>query len=207
MKISNLYAHFKKSNFTLDVSTLELKAMKINCLIGDNGSGKSTLLKEIIKAKNSEFSKMMLLQKPYIFAGSVQDNIKMIKKLCPNSKIDEKQLIKDLALEELLAYESRSLSGGQKQRLSFALVMLSDYDLIILDEPFNNVDAKVQKAMIKIMQTYPKTYLLVSHKLNISKHIEVYFYFIDNGQIIFEGDREVFFKKENKKLEELMEMD
>jgi len=207
MKISNLHKTFKETNFSLDVDEIILEEGKINCIIGDNGSGKSTLLKEMILDKTTPFTKMMLLQKPYIYTGSVLDNIKQVKRFCPNSKIDENELLDKLNLKDHLNTNARSLSGGQRQRLAFLLVLLSDYDLIILDEPFNNIDVKSQKVMIDIMKQYQKTYLLVSHKINLSKKIGDYFILMDHGNIIDSGNKEEFFNKNNKIINELLEME
>jgi len=207
MKISNCVARFPKSDFKLAVPILVLKENQVNCLLGDNGCGKSTLLKQIMldACEHDITSKMMLLQKPYIFTGSVLDNLNLVKKLCPQSKVDLLGLITDLGLNDLLNQRARSLSGGQRQRLAFALVMLSDCDLIILDEPFNNIDIKSQQLMIQVIKQYPKTYLLVSHKMNLARKIGDYFILMEAGGVIAEGDQALFV--ENEKLKQLMEME
>jgi len=207
MKISNCLLQYPKSDFKLVVVSLVLKENKVNCLLGDNGCGKSTLLKQIMldACEHDISSKMMLLQKPYIFTGSVLDNLNLIKKLCPNSKIDSSKLIDDLDLKSFLNQRARSLSGGQRQRLAFALVMLSDSDLIILDEPFNNIDIKSQQLMINVIKQYPKTYLLVSHKINLARKISDHFILMEAGQVIAEGDHTLF--EQNEKLKILMEME
>ena len=207
MKISNCFIEFSQSNFKLNVPYIKLNEKKINCLIGDNGCGKSTLLKQIASdnCDHDIDSKVMMLQKPFIFSGTVEDNIKLIKKLCPSSKIDSRKLLEDLNLLQYLEQRAKSLSGGQRQRLAFALVILSDYDLIILDEPFNNIDIKSQQLMIAVMKQFDKTYLLASHKIGLSKKIGDYFFLIENGEIIDEGTKTTFF--DNVKVKELMEME
>jgi len=207
MKISNCFHQFPKSDFKLAVPSLVIKENQVNCLLGENGCGKSTLLKQIMqdKCEHDITSKIMLLQKPYIFTGSVEDNLNLVKKLCPHAKINLSQLVTDLGLSDLLNQRARSLSGGQRQRLAFALVMLSDCDLIILDEPFNNIDIKSQQLMIGVIKQYPKTYLLVSHKMNLSKKIGDYFILMEAGAVIATGDHAIFV--ENSQLKLLMEME
>ena len=207
MKISNCNIQYQKSGFKLTVPKLTLKINKINCLVGDNGCGKSTLLKQIMldECEHDIPSKMMLLQKPYIFTGSVLNNLKLVKKLCPQSKIDVTVLLDELNLSNLLNQRARLLSGGQRQRLAFALVILSDYDLIILDEPFNNIDINSQQLMTGVMKRYKKTYLLVSHKMNLARKIGDYFILMDEGQIVAEGEHTIF--EQNEKLKLLMEME
>ena len=207
MRISNCFKQFPKSDFKLIVPELTLKENQINCLLGDNGCGKSTLLKEIMldACEHDISSKMMLLQKPYIFTGSVLDNLNLVMKLCPQSKVDSSKLADDLDLTKHLDQRARSLSGGQRQRLAFALVMLSDCDLIILDEPFNNIDIKSQQLMIHVIKEYSKTYLLVSHKMNLARKISDYFILMEAGLVIAEGDHALF--EQNEKLKQLMEME
>ena len=207
MRISNCFATYPKNDFELTVPKLTLKENQINCLLGDNGCGKSTLLKQIMldQCDHDIPSKMMLLQKPYIFTGTVLNNLKLVKKLCPYSKIDLLQLSNDLDLSHLLNQRARSLSGGQRQRLAFALAILSDCDLIILDEPFNNIDIKSQQLMTDVIKQYSKTYLLVSHKMNLARKIGNYFILMDAGKIIAEGDQTLF--EQNEKLKLLMEME
>jgi len=207
MKISNCFFHYPKNGFKLAVPELELKENEINCLLGDNGCGKSTLLKQIMvdACEHNIPSKMMLLQRPYLFTGTVLDNLKLVKKLCPHSRIDQDKLVKDLDLTDLLAQSARSLSGGQRQRLAFGLVMLSDCDLIILDEPFNNIDLTSQRLMIKAIKKYPKTYLLVSHRIRLSRKIGDHFMLMESGQIVATGDQALF--EQHEKLKLLMEME
>jgi len=207
MKISNCFLQYPKSDFKLEIPDLTLQENKINCLLGDNGCGKSTLLKQIMTdaCQHNIPSKMMLLQRPYIYTGTVADNLKRVRKLCPSSTVEEEKLIEDLDLGGLLTRRARSLSGGQRQRLAFALVMMSDCDLIILDEPFNNIDIKSQQLMIKVIKAYPKTYLLVSHKMHLSQKIGDYFILMDEGKVIATGEKELF--EENEKLRLLMEME
>jgi len=207
MKISNCSAEFPKSDFKLNVPSLVLRENQVNCLLGDNGCGKSTLLKQIMldQCEHDITSKMMLLQKPYIFTGSVLDNLNLVKKLCPQSKVDLLGLMTDLDLNDLLNQRARSLSGGQRQRLAFALVMLSDCDLIILDEPFSNIDIKSQQLMLRVIKQHSKTYLLVSHKMNLARKIGDYFILMEDGGVIAQGNQDLF--AENEKLKFLMEME
>ena len=207
MKISNCFAKYPKSGFKLTIPELILKEKQLNCLLGDNGCGKSTLLKQIMQdlCEHHIPSKMMLLQKPYIFTGTVMNNLNLVKKLCQASKIKPLTLVDALDLSGLLNQQARSLSGGQRQRLAFALTMLSDCDLIILDEPFNNIDIKSQQLMIDVIKQYPKTYLLVSHKMNLARKIGDYFILMEAGKIIATGDQALF--EQNAKLKQLMEME
>ncbi|WP_423362849.1 ATP-binding cassette domain-containing protein [Mycoplasma sp. P36-A1] len=204
MKIFNLKRKYK--NFELDIEMLELKDKQINCLIGDNGSGKSTLLKAIIKDENTISSKTLMLQKPYIFKATVQENLEIIKKLT-KSEIDIIEISQKLNLFELLKQQALTLSGGQKQRLAFAMSIISDRDLILLDEPFNNVDLKSLNLMLSLLENLDKTILLVSHKILLSKKIGEHFILIENGKLNLTGNKEEFFNQDNKTISLMIEME
>ena len=56
-----------------------------------------------------------------------------------------------------------SLSGGEKTRLSIALLMLHDYNLLILDEPTTYLDVLSQRVILEALKAYKGALLLVSH--------------------------------------------
>ncbi len=56
-----------------------------------------------------------------------------------------------------------SLSGGEKTRLSIALLMLHDYNLLILDEPTTYLDLMSQRIILEVLKEYKGAMLIVSH--------------------------------------------
>ncbi|MGL4382466.1 MAG: ATP-binding cassette domain-containing protein [Bacilli bacterium] len=190
MIISNIYKEYKDNNFKLEVKQIALVSNGINLLVGINGSGKSTLLKEIIinHQKNLKAKTIMMLQNPYLFKGSVLDNIKLSIQL-NKAQCNEQELIKILELDSIQDYEANTLSGGQRQRLSLAMTLASGASIILLDEPFNNVDLNSINIMIKALKHYhDNTYLIVSHQLqDLHIHVDQYIV-ISKGEIIAQGE-------------------
>lgn len=189
MKISNINVSYPKSNFKLEIDNLEFKNNGINIIIGENGCGKSVLLKEILKSNNA----IMLMQHPYIFNKKVYKSLELIKKIC-NSNKDIDEMLQQVNLTEQKEVESLSLSGGQKQRLALAMILMSDKEIVLLDEPFNGIDVYSQKLIVDLIkQETTKTFIVVTHKLNHAKSFGEFFVYMNDGKIIWEGDKQTFF--------------
>jgi len=169
-------------------------ANKKNVLIGPNGVGKSTIFKLIIKNKiptegeifyfgksysNISLKKIrknigVVVQKPVIFNNTIAYNLLYCSKL----KIDElEKIIVDLGLSHFFnSFSDRletnvgkngiKLSGGQLQIISIIRVLLSNKNLIILDEPTSSIDAINKKIIIDIL-SHPmynnKTIIVITH--------------------------------------------
>lgn len=194
MKIFKYYHQYPKSQFILDTDEIELVDNKINFLLGDNGCGKSSLFKKIIanETEHESCSVIMMLQKPYLFNRTVYDNIQIVKKAY-NADSDIETLLDQLDLMELAHQSASSLSGGQKQRLAFAMTLAAKAKLVLLDEPFNNVDFKSYQLMISCLKKQSDTtFFIISHQVQVAKKIGSYFVLMDQGRVIFQGDKETF---------------
>ncbi|MFV0424076.1 MAG: ATP-binding cassette domain-containing protein [Bacilli bacterium] len=191
MKISNISKSYPESNFSLEVKTLNLVG-NINVIIGENGSGKSVLLKEVMKMSSA----VLLLQNPYIFNKKVYKTLEFIKKVS-NSTLDVNEVLEMVNLNDQSNYNSLSLSGGQKQRLAFAMIIMSEKDFILLDEPFNGIDVYSQKLIVDLIKKMNnKKFVIVTHKLNHAKSFGDNFIFMEKGKIMWEGDKQTFFTNE-----------
>ena len=90
------------------------------------------------------------------------------------SKEEVERCIEYAGLTELKDKETETLgenlSGGEKQRISIARAMLRDKDLIFMDEPFNNLDAKGRELIEEILQDMEKTIVYITHDLELLKY-------------------------------------
>ncbi len=205
MRIYNI--KYSIEGFSLNIKELVLEEKKINIIIGENGTGKSTLLKLLIEDKisNDINSKSLLLQKPFKFRMTVKDII--TKTLKWNvSNVTVKDFLKKYSLENKENLSVKKLSGGEFRRLYLGLTLLSNKDLIILDEPFAGIDVASQHEMVEILlkEKQNRTILLVSHKMNICRKIGDKLFFMKNGRLICEGNKEEFFKINNDSLQEFL---
>ncbi|MFV0440876.1 MAG: ATP-binding cassette domain-containing protein [Lachnospirales bacterium] len=185
----------RRNNFILDINNFGIYKNKVNVILGENGSGKSTLLNEILDNGNilMEFKKILLTQNSYTFNRTCLKNIEMVLKW-NNSDKTPIDFLKLVDLESKSNEIGKNLSGGEKKRLAFAMAFATNADLILLDEPFANVDKKNQEKLINSISNIKdeKTIVLVSHRSDICKEIGDYFMEMEYGKIIKTGSCNFF---------------
>jgi len=137
-------------------------------------------------------------QTPYLFAGSIADNIHFAR---PSATIEEVRSAaqKGLADEFILALPDgyntllgeggTRLSGGQAQRIAIARAILKEAPLLILDEVTSSLDpaseSTVQQALKRLMQG--KTTLIIAHRLSTVRQADRILV-LDKGQIVEQGN-------------------
>jgi len=97
----------------------------------------------------------------------------------------------DLPLE-ILNRKSYELSGGQKVRAMLALALVSRPEILLLDEPFGDLDPItlriVANSIKKINKEFKTTIIMVSHNIDFIKELSKRAIFMDNGKIVDDGD-------------------
>jgi sulfate transport system ATP-binding protein len=167
--------------------TLEVRTGELLALLGPSGSGKTTLLRviaglEIADAGRVEFAGEDVTQKSayerragFVFQAyalfqqmSVFENIAFGLRVLPRKKRPdratiEKRVTELLQLIQLEGYEKRlpsQLSGGQRQRVALARALAIEPRVLLLDEPFGALDAKVRKDLRQwLRQFHDRTHL------------------------------------------------
>ncbi len=120
--------------------------------------------------------------------------------LFPSIKMDEvikysKPVFEALDLPlPLLSRQFIELSGGQKVRVAMATVLASNPEILILDEPFGDLDPvtlrQVANSLKKINEQFGTTIILVSHTMEFVKEVSTRSILINKGKLIEEGDPE-----------------
>ena len=152
---------------------------------GENGSGKSTLLYHLsgllmpmfgrIEANGKELDSNLIYryrkrvsffsQECYLFNGTVFDNI-CIGKIGVSReeviKVAREMGIVDL-LDKEISNNGSNLSGGEKQKIGIARALIRQSDVLIIDEPENNLDVDTKKRLIGIIGNYVGIVIFVSH--------------------------------------------
>ena len=97
----------------------------------------------------------------------------------------------DLTLD-ILNRKSHELSGGQKVRAMLSLALVSQPEILLLDEPFGDLDPLtlrlISNSIKKINQEFKTTIIMVSHNVDFIKELSKRAIFMDNGKIIDDGD-------------------
>jgi len=162
----------------------------LTAVVGANGSGKSTLMKSIAGVLSPLSGQCLIapgIRRAYLpqiseldrsFPARVIDLVSL--GLWPSRgllgrhcRADRARLAAALAAVDLDGFEKRpidSLSGGQLQRALFARVLVQDANLILLDEPFNAIDAKTMMALLELVQRWHgegRTVMVVVHDLDL----------------------------------------
>ncbi|MBE5937063.1 MAG: ATP-binding cassette domain-containing protein [Lachnospiraceae bacterium] len=184
IEVKSLYYSYPKSEHGI-IKNAELSIMKgeVYGMLGANGSGKSTflsLLSGIIRPTHgkviiSKGNRLCLLpQNPELLfeKDKVKDDIDLTKKTTDNAKAWDnlrEQVISLCDIEKLLNLNPYNLSGGEKQRVALAKVIMSDADILLLDEPSKGMDAAHKSTLIRIIKWLSgigKTILIVSHDID-----------------------------------------
>ncbi len=205
------YKNTKKN--TLDHIQVDINKGEIVSILGKSGSGKSTLLRIIAGLENPTAGSMkvdgnvMFDAKTFIVPEkrgigvvfqdyalfphmTVAQNIKYgLRKL--NRKQKQERLEEMLSLINLAEYGHRypyELSGGQQQRVALARALAPEPSLLLLDEPFSNLDAhlqeKIRDELKEILKKAQITSIFVTHDFADAKAIADRILYIDEGQLV-----------------------
>ncbi len=99
------------------------------------------------------------------------------------------ELIELVGLEDHKNKLTSELSGGMKQRLSFAIGLLSDPLILILDEPTSNLDANAREDFLRLVKSYKeggRTVLFSSHRLDEVHFLADRVLFMKSGRVILD---------------------
>ena len=177
-----------------DFSGTLLRGDKLG-LLGPNGAGKTTLIRLILgelQPTSGAIKRGTKLEVAYFdqFRNQLNDDATLIDTIAPGSDFVEiggqrKHVIS--YLEDFLFPAERSrakvsaLSGGERNRLLLARLFARPANLLVLDEPTNDLDIDTLELLEQLLQDYSGTVLIVSHDRT----------FLDNvvtQSIVFEGD-------------------
>ncbi len=195
--LNNVHFSYDKVVPVLSSFNLHLPANKKTALIGESGSGKSTLInlllgfvkadKGQIQINKYDLSNLSLKkwreqiawlpQKPYLFRGTIADNIRMGKENATDEAIRKvaQMAYCDTFIEKMpKAYQTEigergtGLSGGQIQRIALARAFLKDAPVLILDEATANLDKHSEKLIEKSIALFAKnkTIIVIAHRLH-----------------------------------------
>lgn len=154
----------------LDIEQLNIPANECLAVLGENGAGKSTLFhllallqqpdagdihvfnENVAESKTQYRQRIGLVdQHPYMLPGTVADNIRLALKL---QKVDKsqhqsrlEQVLKTVNLTRLANQSASTLSGGEQRRVAIARVLAFEPEILLLDEPFANLDSFHQQQL------------------------------------------------------------
>ena len=197
IQVKNLTFSYDESPLVENLSFI-VEANQIGLISGESGIGKSTLFNVIaglitpqkgtIKLKDVIFNEgdfSLNTEKReigYVFQDfalfphiNAQKNIEYALKSENNELCNE--LISKLDLLELLDKMPHELSGGQQQRVAILRAILMKPNILLLDEPFSNLDKNnifaVQKIIKNVIELFQIPCLLISHDMRSNENFEI----------------------------------
>ncbi|CAM4107463.1 ABC transporter ATP-binding protein [Bacillus albus] len=235
---------YKKNELSqlIDVH-FDLKKGETLGVVGRTGAGKTTLLKCLIreydhfngelKVGERDIRDVTLYgvrsaisyvpQDHFLFSASIGENIAFGKADATYNEITRAAEIACIhndilqfseGYETVVGERGVSLSGGQKQRISIARALLTDAEILILDDCLSAVDAKTEETILSALkrERAGKTTIITAHRLSAIQHANLILV-VDDGRIVQRGTHEQLMEKngwykemyESQQLEALVE--
>lgn len=184
LDIQNLTFWYHDSHPIIKDFSITLVGPKRLAIAGSNGSGKTTLLKLIMGQLIPSSGSIKIGVEHYVYLDQnlsildpQQSIIENFKRLNPSVKETDcrLRLAAFLFSHDSVGKKIDVLSGGEKMRSALACILMSDTppQLIILDEPTNNMDLESIASMERALQNYKGTLIVVSHDEMFLKNIGV----------------------------------
>ena len=214
LRINNLSHKINNNNILQNIS-LEIEDDKIACILGPSGCGKTTLLKLIAGLENIQEGKIyikdnlvsstnkqvkteernigFLFQDFALFPHlTVEQNLQFAIKNNGNSINDIKEVVQLIKLPFALKKYPHELSGGEQQRVALARAIISRPDLLLLDEPFSNLDLSLKEEIrddtLHLLQKFNTSVMIVTHDPFEAMFISNKIYILEeNGTIVQSG--------------------
>ena len=215
---------FEDNNHVLEDINFTINKGETIGVVGKTGSGKTTFIKQLLRLYPIEENTLLLdgkgMERYYdysvrekigyapqeyqLFSKSIKENV-LFYRYDLEDRLDEvleqADIKKDIirfkdGIDTLVGENGLSLSGGQKQRLGIARALLSDPDILILDDSLSAVDSNTEKTIIEnIKKTREgKTNIIVAHRISAIRHADK-IVVLDNGKILNFGTHDELLEK------------
>jgi ABC-type multidrug transport system ATPase subunit len=203
IKLSDLVKQFGRFAALRGV-TAEFDTGKFHVILGENGAGKTTLLRALAGLAHPTRGVVSILGKTpheacrdlgYMAHPSLlydemsgMENLRYFARLYGIAG-DERceQVIRSVGLDPQLSRAVGKYSQGMRQRMSLARAILHDPKILLLDEPFSNVDvhsAREMVGLLKGMRDAGKTIFVVTHQAALLEGVADEFVWMQAGQIV-----------------------
>ncbi|MFD9627201.1 ABC transporter ATP-binding protein [Peribacillus muralis] len=223
LEVQGLSFRYNKTetDCTLRNINLAIPANKMTAIVGPSGAGKSTLIDLLMGLMLPDKGKIILdgkllssqditglrrsisyvSQDPFLFNGSIKENMLMVDPQASDQQIWEALAFSDAAdfvlelphnLETIIGDRGIRLSGGERQRLVLARAILRKPSILILDEATsaldNDTEAKIQRAIENLQGSM--TIIIIAHRLSTIRNADQVIV-LEKGEILQNGDYKV----------------
>ena len=185
--------------------TAEFAAGNLYAILGDNGAGKTTLLRTLagliqptrgeVRMLGTENLRSICTEMGYMAHPSLlydemsgMENLRYFARLYGIVNVDRcAEVIRTVRLDPALERPVGQYSQGMRQRMSLARALLHDPKILLLDEPFSNVDVGSAREMVHLlaqMRDSGKTIFVVTHQASLLEGAADEFVWMEAGQIV-----------------------
>ena len=202
-----------KDKILFDNVNLNIKEHSWLVLTGNIGSGKSTLLRTICKLNKEKYDGLITYKEKNIVDIPMQEHVRHIgyvmqhainqfvmptleeeiifalENLCLETQVINEKLEYALSItrtKELANKHIHTLSGGERQRAAFAVALAMGSEILILDEPFANVDKKTRNSLLTLLKDLNNqgvTIIVCDHEYQLYLNYADTFYYLSNGSL------------------------
>ena len=202
--VSKLYGRFA----ALRHVSATFEPARCYLLLGENGAGKSTLLRVLAGLLRPTLGTVRVLDRPvaevhgrigYMSHGAMlydeltaRENLEYTARLYGGQQgaqacLTPDEALRMVGLDPMLARPVAQYSQGMRQRTSLARVLLSQPELLLLDEPFSNMDAAGASKMVALLgglRAAGQTVVLTTHQRALAEPLADYFLMMEAGQLV-----------------------
>jgi tungstate transport system ATP-binding protein len=204
----------------VSVESLQVYEQEVLAILGPNGAGKTTLFRLLALLEQPDAGSVLyhgkkvdihdlasrrrtaaVFQRPLLFQGSVEDNIRFglrFRRL-PRAEVATKiqRTLELMGITHLAAADMRTLSGGEMQRVALARALALEPEILFLDEPTSNLDVHVRRRfredLRRVVDSLAATVVIITHEhseaLALAQRVAV----IQDGAVVQIGTPEEVF--------------
>lgn len=190
VELKNISFRYEKGgDDILENLSLKVPEGSVFAVLGGNGEGKSTLLKLICGAEKPVYGKVKTNGRISMLPQNVQTLFAkntVREELCEVCGDDER--IKNISsltdIEKILDKHPYDISGGEQQRAALAKILLTDPDILLLDEPTKGMDCEFKLGFAEILKSLGKTVIMVSHDVEFCAENADFCAMLFDGKIV-----------------------
>ncbi len=215
VRIEDLGFSYVKKEKVLDNISLTMQEGEIVAILGSSGSGKSTLLRVLSGLEMPNKGNIVINEETLcasdVFVDAEKREVGMVFQdyaLFPHMNVEKNimfglshhpkpfrktrvlEMLEMIDMTEKLNSYPHELSGGQQQRIALARALAPNPKILLLDEPFSNLDAdlklKIRKELRQIIKKTNITSIFVTHDYEDAYDIADRIIYLENGRIVDE---------------------
>ncbi len=237
----NVVFGYSPTQTVLNHVSFEIKEGETIALVGGIGCGKSTIMNLILRFLDPQQGQILiegedisgvtlnslreqvskLSQFPFFLKDTIRENVRLGRSSATDKEVEEAcelAHIHDVIVDPQrmpkgydTVVDVQIPSGGQKRLIALARCLLRKPEMLLLDEPTENLDADQRNRLIAVIREYAteRTCIVITHDLNFVAAVSDRILVIDKGRIVDQGTHEELIKREGlyKTLYELKNVD